>query len=166
MYCHTSAGKRLHSVDRYSAPYIPSSTPELRKLLSSSPNVSCGQLSKKTATLGPELAKPASPPRFLATLSHHLKVLRILLSGWISRFSGLQTIMTDQGSKFELQLCEGAWYPPLQYEPHHPTTNSFIDQLHPMLKAAIMCFEDEQWTKALMLVLLGIHTAYKKDLQP
>jgi hypothetical protein len=33
-----------------------------------------------------------------------------------------------------------------------------------MLKGAIMCYEDEQWTEALTLVLLGIHTAYK-DLQ-
>jgi len=64
---HTS---HLHSVDRYSAPYIPSSTPELRKLLSSSPNALSGQPSKKTAALGQELANPASPTRFLATLSH------------------------------------------------------------------------------------------------
>jgi hypothetical protein len=31
-------------------------------------------------------------------------VLRTLPSGWISRFSGPQTIMIDQGSKFESQL--------------------------------------------------------------
>jgi len=92
-------------------------------------------------------------------------VLRYLLSSWLSRFSGLQTIMTDQGSKFESQLCEGVWYSPLRYEPHHPATNSFIDPLPPMLKAAIMCYEDEQWTKALTLVLLSIYITYKKDLQ-
>jgi hypothetical protein len=34
-----------------------------------------------------------------------------------------------------------------------------------MLKAAIMCHADEKWTEALSLVLLGIRTAYKEDLQ-
>jgi hypothetical protein len=34
-----------------------------------------------------------------------------------------------------------------------------------MLQATIMCYADEQWTEALMLVLLGIHTVYKEDLQ-
>jgi hypothetical protein len=33
------------------------------------------------------------------------------------------------------------------------------------LKAAIMCHEDKKWTEALPLVLLGIRTAYKEDLQ-
>ena len=57
---------------RYSTPYIPSVALELRQRLSSSPNASCGQPFKKTAILGPELAIPASAPRFLATLSLHL----------------------------------------------------------------------------------------------
>jgi hypothetical protein len=50
-------------------------------------------------------------------------------------------------------------------EPHHPATNSFVDRLHRIFKAIIMCYADGQWTKALTLVLLGIHTAYKEDLQ-
>jgi hypothetical protein len=33
------------------------------------------------------------------------------------------------------------------------------------MKAAIMCHADETWTEALPLVLLGIRTAYKEDLQ-
>jgi hypothetical protein len=33
------------------------------------------------------------------------------------------------------------------------------------MKAAIMCHADEKWTEALPLVLLGISTAYKEDLQ-
>jgi hypothetical protein len=66
---HTS---HLHSVLRYSAPYIPSSTPELKQLLRMSPNALCSQPSKMTAAPGPELANPASFPRILATLSQHL----------------------------------------------------------------------------------------------
>jgi hypothetical protein len=33
------------------------------------------------------------------------------------------------------------------------------------MKAAIMCLADEQWIEALPLVLLGIRTAYKEDLE-
>jgi hypothetical protein len=48
---------------------------------------------------------------------------------------------------------------------HHPASNGLVERLHRTLKAAIMCHADEQWTEALPLVLLGIRTAYKDDLQ-
>jgi hypothetical protein len=66
---HTS---RLPSTIRYSTPCIPSTTLELRQWLSSSPNISCGQPFKKTVTLGPEPANPASAPKFLTTPSLQL----------------------------------------------------------------------------------------------
>jgi hypothetical protein len=34
-----------------------------------------------------------------------------------------------------------------------------------MLKAAMMCHVDQQWTEALLLVLLRICMAFKEDLQ-
>jgi len=40
-----------------------------------------------------------------------------------------------------------------------------VERLHHTLKAAIMCHADEKWTEALPLVLLGICTTYKEDLQ-
>jgi cleavage and polyadenylation specificity factor subunit 1 len=40
-----------------------------------------------------------------------------------------------------------------------------MERFHQTLKAAIMCHADQQWTEALPLVLLGIRTAYKEDLQ-
>ena len=49
--------------------------------------------------------------------------------------------------------------------PHHPAANGLVEQLNRTLKAAIMCHADEQLTKALPLVLLGIGTAFKEDLQ-
>ena len=51
----------------YLTPYLPSATLELRQLLSSTPNASCGQPFKKNVGHGPELANPASTPWFLAT---------------------------------------------------------------------------------------------------
>ena len=39
-----------------------------------------------------------------------------------------------------------------------------MERLHRTLKAAIMCHADDQWTETLPLVLLGIRSAYKEDL--
>jgi len=50
--------------------------------------------------------------------------------------------------------------------PHHPAANGFFERLRSTLNAAIMCHAEEKWTEALPLVLLGICTAYKEDLQP
>jgi hypothetical protein len=49
--------------------------------------------------------------------------------------------------------------------PHHPAANVLAERLHRTLKAAIMCHAGEKWTEALPLVLLGIRTAYKENLQ-
>jgi hypothetical protein len=48
---------------------------------------------------------------------------------------------------------------------HHPAANGLVKRFHRSLKAAIMCHADQQWTEALPLVLLGIRTSYKADLQ-
>jgi cleavage and polyadenylation specificity factor subunit 1 len=48
---------------------------------------------------------------------------------------------------------------------HHPAANGLVERFHRTLKAAIICHAEQQWTEALPLVLLGILTAYKEDLQ-
>ena len=68
----------LPSAVRYSTYYIPSATLVLRQRLSSSP-VSCDEQFKKTAAFWPELANPASAPRFLATPSLQLATSPSLL---------------------------------------------------------------------------------------
>jgi cleavage and polyadenylation specificity factor subunit 1 len=55
------------------------------------------------------------------------------------------------------------WNPALQ--DIHPAANGLVERFHRTLKAAIMCHVDQQWTEALLLVLLGIRTSYKADLQ-
>jgi len=96
-------------------------------------------------------------------------VARALLSGWISRFGCPQTITTDQGRQFESQLfhslAKTCGIHLCRTTPHHPAANGLVERLHRTLKAAIMCHADEKWTEALPLVLLGIRTAYKEDLQ-
>jgi len=55
------------SAIRSSTPCIPSATQGLRQWLNSSPNTLCGQPFRRTVALGPELANPASAPKFPAT---------------------------------------------------------------------------------------------------
>lgn len=94
-------------------------------------------------------------------------VSRTLLSGWISCCGCPQTITTDQERQFKSQLFHNlarlCSIHLCKTTPHHPAANGLVEQLHCTLKAAIMCHVDEQWTKALPLVPLGIRTTYKKD---
>ena len=94
---------------------------------------------------------------------------RALLTGWISRFGCPQTITTDQGRQFESQLFTSlARLCGIQLSrttAHHPAANGLVERFHRTLKAAIMCHAEQQWTEALPLVLLGIRTAFKEDLQ-
>jgi hypothetical protein len=39
-----------------------------------------------------------------------------------------------------------------------------MEHFHRMLKAAIMCYKDQHWTGALLLVLLSIRTAFRKKM--
>ncbi|XP_046973849.1 uncharacterized protein LOC124540391 [Vanessa cardui] len=48
---------------------------------------------------------------------------------------------------------------------YHPAANGIIERFHRQLKAAIMCHTNQYWTEYLPLVLLGIRSAYKEDIQ-
>jgi cleavage and polyadenylation specificity factor subunit 1 len=75
----------------------------------------------------------------------------------------------DQGQQFKSNLFQSlaklCGIHLSRTTPHYPAASGLVERLHPTLKAAIMCHADEQWTEALPLVLLGLRTAYKEDLQ-
>jgi hypothetical protein len=87
----------------------------------------------------------------------------------LSRFCCPQTITTDQGCQFESQLFRSlaklCGIQLSQTTAHHPTANGLVERFYRTLKAAIVCHVVQQWTEALPLVLLGIHTSFKEDLQ-
>ncbi|GBP80756.1 hypothetical protein EVAR_56602_1 [Eumeta japonica] len=48
---------------------------------------------------------------------------------------------------------------------YHPSCNGLVERFHRQLKAAIVCHENANWVESLPLVLLGIRSALKEDLQ-
>ncbi|PNF20525.1 hypothetical protein B7P43_G05326 [Cryptotermes secundus] len=96
-------------------------------------------------------------------------VARALLTGCTSRFGCPQTITTNQGRQFESQLFHSlAKLCGIQLSrttANHPAANGLVERFQRTLKAAIMCHADHHRTEALSLVLFGICTACKEDLQ-
>lgn len=92
-----------------------------------------------------------------------------LVSGWIARFGCPARVTTDRGRQFESHLFKalttliGARH--FRTTSYHPAANGIIERLHRQLKAAIMCHDSSQWTESLPLVLLGMRTSFKEDLQ-
>jgi cleavage and polyadenylation specificity factor subunit 1 len=78
-------------------------------------------------------------------------------------------IITDHGRQFESKLFQSlARLCGIQLSrttAYYLAANGLVECFHRRLKAAIMCHMGQQWTEVLPLVLLGICTAFKEDLQ-
>ena len=89
------------------------------------------------------------------------------VSGWISCFGVPSTITTDRGQQFELSLWKHLMRllgtQRIRTTAYNPIANGLIEHFYRQLKGAIKCLSDTtQWTKALPLILLGIHTTFKQ----
>lgn len=97
-------------------------------------------------------------------------VAQAFLSGWIARFGVPSTITTDRGRQFESTLWEHLMQllgsKRIRTTSYHPISNGLIERFHRQLKASLKCSSNSiKWTDSLPLVLLGIRTAVKDDLQ-
>ena len=96
-------------------------------------------------------------------------VAKAFLSRWIATFGVPAFITTDRGSQFESQLFNqlaqllGAKR--IRTTAYHPIANGLVERFHRQLKAAIKASNDpNDWAESLPLILLGIRTALKSDL--
>ena len=90
--------------------------------------------------------------------------------GWIARFGVPTTVTTDRGRQFESRLWARLLHifgcKHLRTTAYHPIANGIIERFHRQLKGALKAHApNPHWTELLPVVLLGIRTALKSDLQ-
>ncbi|CAB0032873.1 unnamed protein product [Trichogramma brassicae] len=96
-------------------------------------------------------------------------VARAFLDTWVARYGAPETITSDQGKQFEgelfNELCKLLGTNRVRTTPFHPESNGIIERWHRDFKTALMCFEHHvAWTKALPLVMLGLRTRIRSDI--
>ncbi|GFQ76422.1 uncharacterized protein TNCT_491501 [Trichonephila clavata] len=96
-------------------------------------------------------------------------VAQTFFAGWISLFGSPEKILTDRGHQFESQLLKHlsmfTAFKRSSATTYHPCLNGMIKRIHRQLKASLMCHPDSSWFEALAVVLLGIRSVFKEDLQ-
>lgn len=95
-------------------------------------------------------------------------VVSALLFHWIARFGVPSYVTTDQGRQFESalfnELSRALGTKHIRTTAYHPQANGLIERWHRTLKAAICCKDATRWSEHLPLILLGLRTAFKEDL--
>lgn len=94
-------------------------------------------------------------------------IARAFFDSWISRYGTPKVLTSDQGAQFESRIfsallsligCQR-----IRTTPYHPKSNGMIERWHRVLKAAIMCHADSNWTRSLSTVMLGIRSHVRAD---
>lgn len=96
-------------------------------------------------------------------------VSSVIIDHWISRFGTPLKISSDQGRQFtgELfhQLNNKLGVSRFRTSSYHAQANGLIERFHRVLKGALKCKENKQWSKEVPLVMLGLRCAFKEDIQ-
>ncbi|BHF81061.1 hypothetical protein SprV_0702419000 [Sparganum proliferum] len=96
-------------------------------------------------------------------------VVKDFLSRWVAIFGAPSTITTDRGAQFESNLFQSLLSflgcTRIRTTAYHPAANGMVERFHRQLKASLRAADDpENWTDHLPLVLLGIRSSLKSDL--
>ncbi|BHF80355.1 hypothetical protein SprV_0702348100 [Sparganum proliferum] len=95
-------------------------------------------------------------------------IAMVFLTHWISTFGVPATLTTDRGSQFQSSLFReftkllGCAH--ITTTAYHPASNGLVERLHRQLKSELMS-QTESWSVNLPLVLLGIRSSVKEDIQ-
>ncbi|GBO40869.1 Retrovirus-related Pol polyprotein from transposon 412, partial [Araneus ventricosus] len=96
-------------------------------------------------------------------------VARAFISQWISRFGLSSIITTDQGRQFESNLfsllSKLLGVQKIRTTPYYPSSNGVVERFHRFLKQSLRCHASTKWTESIPVVLLGLRTSLKEDLQ-
>lgn len=91
-----------------------------------------------------------------------ITIYRAFIYGWISRYGTPETLTTNQGSQFELQIFSSllklSGCHRIRTTAYHPASNGMVERWHRTLMAAIKCHTGQQWTNVLSTVLLGLRS--------
>ncbi|BHF73760.1 hypothetical protein SprV_0401684300 [Sparganum proliferum] len=97
-------------------------------------------------------------------------IAMVFLTHWISTFGVPATLTTDRGSQFQYSLFReftrllGCAH--IKTTAYHPASHGLVERLHRQLKFALMSqTESATWSVNLPLVLLGIRSSVKEDIQ-
>ncbi|XP_026465960.1 uncharacterized protein LOC113369433 [Ctenocephalides felis] len=95
-------------------------------------------------------------------------IVQALFANWISRFGTPCVITSDQGCQFESaifkSLMDAIGAKKIRTTAYHPQSNGLVERWHRTLKTALMC-SPEPWIEVLPVVLLGLRSSYKEDLE-
>lgn len=95
-------------------------------------------------------------------------IANAIIKGWISRFGLPYRITTDQGRQFESllfkQLNSILGIDHYRTTAYHPQANGLIERFHRSLKASLKAKLSIDWSDELPLVLLGLRSAVKADI--
>ncbi|CAH8679458.1 unnamed protein product [Schistosoma haematobium] len=88
---------------------------------------------------------------------------------WIALYGCPSTVTTDRGQQFESALFSSLTRllgtERIRTTAYHPASNGLVERFHRQLKSALRAHENDDWCETLPLVLLGIRTSLKADIQ-
>ncbi|GBM79530.1 Transposon Ty3-G Gag-Pol polyprotein [Araneus ventricosus] len=93
---------------------------------------------------------------------------KALIHNWIPRFGCPETITTDQDRNFDSHLFRHLndilGTNRIRTTSYHPQSNGLVERFHRHLKSSIIAHSQPNWTETLPIVLLGIRSAIKPDI--
>nr|VZI36614.1 unnamed protein product [Spirometra erinaceieuropaei] len=97
-------------------------------------------------------------------------VVHAFMEHWISHYGVPSTITTDRGQQFESRLFNSLTNllgcSRIRTTAYHPSSNGLVERFHRQLKASLRAHDNpSHWSEHLPLVMLGIRTALKPDLE-